>query len=80
MGRKRVLKLAKVVSLKCPNCSAISKRKVPDNSPMYFDCDKCQAHIVTPITQCCIICAYTNKKCLPALKQLAFSKDLELRI
>ncbi|MEK6888881.1 MAG: hypothetical protein AABW80_02115 [Nanoarchaeota archaeon] len=80
MGRKKVLKLAKTAKIKCPNCEKICIRKVPlDSSPMYFDCDKCNQRINAPITQCCVICAYTNKKCINALKMEAKIKGLELR-
>lgn len=81
MGRKKTfLKVAKTASIKCSNCQAVSKRKVPeDSSPQYFDCDKCNARIKTPITSCCIICAFTKTKCVPALKMESSIKGLELR-
>ena len=80
MGRKKILRLAKTAKIKCVNCAAFSVRKVPsDSSPMYFDCDKCNAHVTVPITSCCIICAYTDKKCINALKMEAKIKGLELR-
>jgi len=80
MGRKRILRISKTAKIKCPNCSALSVRKVPeDSSPGFFDCDKCNTRIVTPITQCCVICAYTNKKCVPSLKMEARMKGLELK-
>ena len=81
MGRKKTfLKMPKLASIKCTNCQAVSKRKVPeDASPQYFDCDKCQFRTKTPITGCCIICAFTGEKCIPALKMEARIKGLELR-
>ena len=80
MGRKRVLRLSKTAKIKCPKCSAFSVRKVPeDSSPGFFDCDKCNSRIVAPVTQCCVICAYTNKKCINSLKMEAKVKRLELR-
>lgn len=81
MGRRKTfLKIPEVATIKCPSCGAKSKRKVPlDASPQYFDCDKCSARIQTPITGCCIICAFTNKKCVPSLKMEAMAKGLELR-
>jgi len=82
MGRKKqYLKIPKIAEMKCPNCSAVSRRKVPlDASPQFFDCDKCNAHIQTPVTSCCIICAFTDKKCIPSLKMEAKIKNLEVRI
>jgi len=81
MGRKKTyLKVPLHATIKCPHCSATSKRKVPeDSSPQYFDCDKCNTRTQTPITGCCIICAFTKKKCVPTLKMQARMKGLELR-
>ena len=81
MGRKKqFIKIPEVASIKCPACGAKSKRKVPsDSSPQYFDCDKCNARTQTPITSCCIICAFTGKKCIPSLKMEAKIKGLEMR-
>ncbi|MDO8564216.1 MAG: hypothetical protein Q7R87_04355 [Nanoarchaeota archaeon] len=80
MGRKKILRIAKTAKIKCNICSALSIRKVPeDSSPGYFDCDKCSAHITVPVTQCCVICAFTKKKCVPSLKMEARIKGLELR-
>jgi hypothetical protein len=80
-AKKRIIKLPKNAKIKCPNCGAISLRKVPiDSSPMYFDCDKCKQRANTPITSCCIICAFTKKKCAPSLIMYAKAKGLELRM
>lgn len=80
MGKKKILRISKIASIKCPNCSVISRRKVPDDSsPGFFDCDKCNNRLIAPVTQCCIICAFTNKRCVPSLKMQARIKGLELR-
>ncbi len=80
MGKKRVAKIAKNAKIKCPSCGAVSLRKVPlDSSPQYFDCDKCGKRIQTPITGCCIICAFTDKKCVPSTLMEARAKGLEVR-
>ncbi len=80
MGRKKILRISKTAKIKCNNCSVISARKVPeDSSPGYFDCDKCNMRITVPVTQCCVICAFTKKKCVPSLKMEARIKGLELR-
>ena len=81
MSRKKTfLKIPTIASIKCSSCGIISKRKVPeDSSPQYFDCDKCSFRMQTPITGCCIICAFTGKKCIPSLKMEAQIKGLELR-
>lgn len=81
MAKQRIIKIPKIVSITCPNCKKICKRKVPDDqsSPQVFDCDKCNTQTRTPITSCCIICAFTNKKCPYSLKQKAKRKGLEIR-
>ena len=80
MARKRVIKIPKLASIKCLHCGEISKRKVPmDSSPQYFDCDKCGQRTQTPITSCCIICAFTGKKCAPSLLMEARAKGLEIK-
>ncbi len=81
MGRKKTFaKIPQVARIKCPHCDAISKRKVPlDASPQYFDCDKCGQRTVTPLTSCCVICAFTGKKCVPSLMMEARAKGLEIR-
>jgi len=80
MGRKRVIKIKENAKMKCPACQKISLRKVPkDASPQYFDCDKCKARTQAPITSCCIICAYTNTKCIPSSLLEAKTKGLEVK-
>jgi len=81
MGRKKkVIRLPKVVVIKCANCGKLSKRKVPhDSSPSYFDCDKCGKRMETPSSSCCIICAFTKTKCIPSLLMEAKIRGLEIR-
>jgi len=80
MGRKRVVRIPENAKIKCIHCSAVSLRKVPiDSSPQYFDCDKCGKRTQAPITACCVICAYTDKKCVPSLLLEAKIKNLEIK-
>lgn len=81
MGRRKtILKVPKRVKIKCPHCLAISQIELPkDSSPQILECSKCQQKIAAPITQCCVICAFSKKKCLPSLKLEAFSKKLEMQ-
>ena len=68
MGRKRIIKLPKTAMIKCPNCDKKSRINVPIDSLLnYFDCKKCKQKIETPIMKCCIICAFSNKKCSQSL-------------
>src|SRR3989344_1051898 len=78
MGRKKqFIKIPSLANIKCQHCGKKSRRKVPeDSSPPYFDCDKCGKRTSTPVTSCCIICAFTNTKCVPSLVMEAKSKGL----
>lgn len=80
MGRKRVMKIPKNVMLKCPLCLEKSKAIVSDERcPQQFTCPKCNQLVRNPITQCCVICAFSNKKCPYSLKMEAAVKGLEIR-
>lgn len=80
MARKKILRIPKLVTLTCLQCGKKSKRNVPeDASPQYFDCDGCGQRTQTPVTACCMICAFTGKKCAPALRMEAKMNGLEIR-
>lgn len=80
MGRKKVLRIPHVANITCMQCGKKSRRTVPlDSSPCYFDCDQCDFRMCTPVHACCIICAFTGKKCVPALKLEAYQKGLDVR-
>lgn len=80
MAKKRIMKIPKTVLLQCPHCKAKSKALVStENCPQSFECPKCKQHVQNPITQCCIICAFSNKKCPRSLYMEAKIKGLELR-
>jgi hypothetical protein len=67
--RERKLKAVKTAILICPFCSKKSRLKVPADGTFHaFECKKCESKIETPPAKCCIICAYTNKKCTPAVQ------------
>ena len=52
------------VTIKCPKCRADIEVEVPKNSCIAVKkCDKCGANICTPEGGCCVICAYSDKKC-----------------
>ena len=81
MGRKkRVAKIPKNVLLKCPICSMKSRAIGSiDNCPQSFICPKCNAEVKNPLTSCCVICAFSGKKCPRTLFAEARVKGLELR-
>ncbi|MBM3232631.1 hypothetical protein FJZ18_00490 [Candidatus Pacearchaeota archaeon] len=78
--KKKYMKIPKVVFISCSNCGKRCKRRVPEDfSPGFFDCDNCSNRMNTPVSSCCIICAYTGKKCAPTLIMEAKIKGLEIR-
>ena len=80
MGRRKYVKIPKRIELKCPHCTSSSRVNLEkDTSLPYFDCSKCEKRIITPLAQCCVVCAFSNKKCPAALRMEAFTKKLEMR-
>jgi predicted nucleic acid-binding Zn ribbon protein len=81
MGRKKTIQnIPKSTLLKCPFCEKKTKALISiDNCPQKFTCPKCNAEVRNPITQCCIICAFSNKKCPRTLYMNAKVKGLEIR-
>jgi len=80
MGRKKVIRIPKTATIKCPLCGARSRIRVEHDKQIYFfECKKCKQRIETPQMRCCIICAFSNKKCVPSLTAEARQKGLEIR-
>ncbi len=81
MGRKKTfIKIPKRVDVKCPKCDSINRLQVPDQGTINsFQCNNCSQLIRPPITQCCIICAFSDKKCPLNSKIEAHAKGLGLR-
>ncbi len=81
MGRKKsVMRIPKQVMLICPFCEGKNKAIVSiENSPQSFVCPKCNAEVRNGIAQCCVICAFSNKKCPRTLYMEAKVKGLEIR-
>lgn len=53
-----------IANLKCPHCGHMMKVEIPQNGCLVFwKCEKCQKLITTPKGECCVICAYSDKKC-----------------
>lgn len=58
-----------VAKLKCPKCEFIEEVKIPEGICLQFhECKDCGELISTPEDFCCIICAYSDKKCGVSLK------------
>lgn len=80
MARKTIQKIPKMVTLSCPLCSEKSKAKVSiEMCPQSFVCPKCEQEVKNPIMRCCVICAFSGKKCPRTLYMEAKVKGLELR-
>jgi hypothetical protein len=57
------------VNIKCPECSHFQEIEVPEGKCLpFYKCNKCQKIMSTPKDICCVICAYSDKKC-PGLKK-----------
>jgi hypothetical protein len=79
-AKKRIQKIPKRATIKCPSCHSSNRLEVPlDRIINSFECSSCKQTIKTPISDCCIICAFSNKKCPTNLKIEAKAKGLELR-
>ena len=80
MGRKKIIKIPKTAPLKCPHCLKNTRVKVPNDSSLYtLICKKCKKEINTPESNCCVICAFSSKKCGAALRVEAGINNLEVR-
>jgi hypothetical protein len=58
------LRLPKSVFVKCPHCGKKGKIPIEVNKSYHkVECPKCKTDIHSPRMQCCVICAFSNKKC-----------------
>mgnify|MGYP001576065277 CR=1 FL=1 len=80
MAKKRFQKIPKSVMLKCPACSEKSRAIVSiENSPQIYICPKCHVEVRNPLTQCCVICAFSGKLCPRRLFMEAKVRGFEIR-
>ncbi|GEM_PF-1163024 len=82
MTRKKTQKIPKTIILVCPHCKKGTKAKVSiEYSPQSYICPKCKNEVKTPITSCCVICAFskTKTKCPRELYIEAKAKGLEIK-
>lgn len=78
--KKRFQKIPKNVLLLCPHCSRKSKAIVSiEHSPQSYSCPKCDLEVRNPITQCCVICAFSGDKCPRTLYIQARINGLKIR-
>lgn len=80
MGRKKIIKIPSSYLVKCPTCGKNNRIKVLNLQQSFqkFECKKCKNTISAPISQCCVLCAYSNKKCPNNLLIEANSKKLSV--
>jgi predicted Zn finger-like uncharacterized protein len=80
MRKKRIQIIPASALIKCPHCS---KRTRVSLSQEFYQgklvCKKCGELIQTPPAYCCVVCAFSNKKCPQSLITEARIKGLELR-
>lgn len=51
-------------NIKCPECSYVQEMEIPKGKCLpFYKCDKCEKLISAPKDICCVICAYSDKKC-----------------
>jgi hypothetical protein len=56
-------------NLKCPHCGHIQEVEIPENKCLAFlKCKDCEKIISAPNSECCVICAYSDKKCFSKRK------------
>ena len=80
MAKKRFQKIPKTIMLRCPYCVSKSKAVVSiESCPQFYVCPKCSQEVKAPLTECCVICAFSGKKCPRTLFMEARVKGLELR-
>jgi hypothetical protein len=80
MAKKRIQKIPKLVNIKCPFCDYKMRLNVPiDRSIQSTECKSCEQLIRTPLTQCCVVCAFSDKKCPSTLIIEAKLEGLEIR-
>lgn len=78
--RKKVMRIPKRVTLLCPLCNEKSRVEIAYEASLpFFNCPKCEQRIVTPLAQCCAICAFSKTKCPASLVMEAKIKRLEIR-
>ena len=79
MGRKRVVRIPNSVKIHCPHCGKNNQIPFTKESVFRMECRKCKQPIETPIMRCCLICAYSGKKCYAEMMMEAKIKGLEIR-
>ena len=75
-----MVKIPSSATVKCPHCGKsfrveLDKDKFLGN----LECKKCKQKIETPLAYCCVVCAFSGKKCPSSLIMEARMKNLEIK-
>lgn len=78
--KKRQVKIPSSATIKCPHCSKNSRVSLSEDKFLgSLECKKCKQKIETPPAHCCVICAFSKKKCPQSLIMEAKMKNLEIK-
>lgn len=78
--KKRQVTLTSSATIKCPHCGKNSRIKLEEKKFVgNLECKKCGNKIETPPAYCCVVCAFSKKKCLQSLILEAKMKGLEIK-
>ncbi len=62
--------MVETANLKCPKCGFVQEVEIPQDACLAFHrCKSCKQMISTPKGFCCVICAYSDKKCPTSVKK-----------
>lgn len=80
MAKKRQVKIPASCTVRCPHCSKNSRVSLQEDTFLgRLECKKCHKLIQTPPAYCCVVCAFSKKKCPQSLVQEAKMKGLEIK-
>lgn len=81
MGRKKKqVTIPKTATVKCPHCGKSSRIRLEEDKFLgNLECGKCKQKIETPPAYCCVVCAFSKKKCPQSLILEARMKGLEIK-
>ncbi|MBU3913591.1 MAG: hypothetical protein KKB21_00425 [Nanoarchaeota archaeon] len=78
MRKKRVV-IPKSATINCPHCSKKSRVNLSEDTFLgILECKKCKQKIETPPAHCCVVCAFSAKRCPQSLVLEAKMKGLDI--
>jgi len=80
MSRKKRVIIPNSATIKCPHCSKNTRVSLFNDTYIgNLTCKKCKQKIETPPAHCCVVCAFSKKKCPQSLILEAKIKNLEIK-